>query len=202
MKSLHNQLLVHNLTIAVRDLREGAALQLPRGQLPTDPRMTSSSKHQQCLRIEARDPRSDNRRRVVEICGEAVLIRRVFAGMTMAVRVKTTAYRGVALRIAGLDGGRFRYEVKLLHRDPDLSVALADGEDDAAAEAQWRDWLGFLGLPALVGRTDSSDVQVNITGVDLTSRMPAPRARGSSVARRRPRFLRRRKTGAPPCRAL
>lgn len=147
------------------------------------------------MRIEARDPRSDNRRRVIDICREAVVIRRVFAGMTMAVRVKTTAYRGVALRVAGLDDGRFRYEVKLLHRDPDLSVPLADGEDDAAAEAQWRDWVGFLGLPALVGRTNSSDVEVNIASIDLTLRTPAPRARGSSVARRRPRFLRRRKTG-------
>jgi hypothetical protein len=164
--------------------------------------MTSWSKDQQCLRIEGHDPRSDDRRRVIDICREAVLIRRVFAGMAMAVRVETAAYRGVSLRIAGLDDGRFRYEVKLLHRDPDLSVELADGEDDAAGEAQWREWVGFLGLPALVGRTNSSDVRVNIAGVDLTSRTPTPRARGSSMARRRSCFLRRRKTGRPPSRSL
>ncbi len=163
--------------------------------------MASSSKRQQLLRIEARDPRSDNRRRIIDICREAVVIRRVLAGMMMAIRVETTAYRGVALRVAGLNDGRFRYEVKLLHRDPDLSVPLAEGEDEAMAEAQWREWLGFLGLPALVGRTNSSDVQVNIKDVALISRAPAPRARGSSVAARRPRFLRRRKTGGPPLRA-
>ena len=84
------------------------------------------------------------------------------AGVSMAIRIDPSAYRGVALRVAGLEDGRFHYEVKLLHRDPDLSVPLAEGEDVAAAEAQWREWVGFLGLPALVGRTASADVQVNI----------------------------------------
>ncbi len=76
-------------------------------------------------------------------------------------------------------------------------MPLADGDDAAAAEGQWREWVGFLGLPALVGRTASADVQVNIVGVDLDRRVPAPRLRGSASARRRPRFLTRRKVGSP-----
>ena len=85
--------------------------------------------------------------------------------------------------------------MKLLHRDPDLSVALAESEDMAAAEAQWREWVGFLGLPALVGRTGSSDVQVNIDCVDLDRRVPASRRCGRATAGRRSSFLRRRKVG-------
>jgi Family of unknown function (DUF6101) len=157
--------------------------------------VTSSSITQQRLRIEAADPRSDNRRRVVDLDRTGVVIRRVFAGVSMAIRIDPNAYRGVALRVAGLEEGRFHYEVELLHRDPDLSVPLAEGEDAAAAEAQWREWVGFLGLPALVGRTASADVQVNIEGVDLDRRVPASRLRGSATARRRPRFLTRRKVG-------
>jgi len=162
-----------------------------------EPLVTSSLNALACLRIEACDPRSDNRRRVVDLGREAVVIRRAVAGVPMAIRVASSAYRGVALRITGLEDGRFHYEVKLLHRDPDLSVQLDEGDDQAAAEAQWRDWVGFLGLPAFVGRTESGVVQVNIDGVDLTRRLPNPRRRGRVVTSRRPRFLTRRKVGGP-----
>lgn len=139
--------------------------------------MQSSSKTQRSLRIEACDPRSDDRRRVIEVGREAIVIRRAVAGVRMAVRVVSSAYRGVALRIARVEEGQFHYEVKLLHRDPDLSVTLTEGEDKAGVEAQWRDWVSFLGLPALVGRTASADVQVNVEGVDLARRAPIGRRR-------------------------
>jgi Family of unknown function (DUF6101) len=162
-----------------------------------EPRVPSSSKTLQRLWIQASDPRSDNRRRIVEIDGEAVMIRRAVAGVPMAIRVVLSAYRGVTLRIAGLEGGRFHYEVKLLHRDPDLSVPLAEGEDEAAVEAQWREWVRFLGLPAFAGRTASADIQVNIDGVDLARRAPHGRGRGAATIVRRSRFLKRRKVGRP-----
>ncbi|HZZ60837.1 MAG TPA: DUF6101 family protein [Roseiarcus sp.] len=157
------------------------------------PRVPLSSKKLPLLRIEACDPRSDNRRRMVEIGSEAVVIRRAVAGIPMAIRVPLSAYRGVTLRIAGLEGGRFHYQVRLLHRDSDLSVPLAEGENEAAVEAQWREWVRSFGLPAFVGRTASDDIQVNIEGVDLTRRAPHGRRR----VIKRPRFLRRRKVGQP-----
>ncbi len=162
-----------------------------------EPVVTSSFKALECLRIEACDPRADNGRRIVDLAREAVVIRRAVAGVPMVIRVASRAYRGVALRITGLEDGRFHYEVKLLHRDPDLSVPLADGEDQAAAEARWRDWVGFLGLPAFAGRTESGVVQVNIDGVDLARRLPSQRRRGRVATSRRPRFLTRRKVGGP-----
>ena len=116
--------------------------------------MTSPLKASDCIRIEACDPRSDNRRRVVDVAREAITIRRVVAGVSMAIRVEPRAYRGVALRITGLVDGRFHYEVRLAHRDPDLSVPLGEGEDLVAIEAQWRGWVAFLRLPALAGRTE------------------------------------------------
>jgi hypothetical protein len=161
-----------------------------------------SSNHAQCLRIEACDPRADNRRRVIEVARDAVIIRRSVAGVAMVVRVVSSAYSGVALRVTGLRDGRFRYEVRLLHRDPDLSVSLAEGEDHAAIEAQWREWVRFLCLPALVGRTDSGDVEVNLDATAMARRLPSPRRRGKAVASRRARFLVRRKIGRPLLEAI
>ena len=160
--------------------------------------MTSPLTASDCIRLETSDPRSDNRRRVVEVAREAVTIRRAVAGVPMAIRVASHAYRGVALRITGLEDGRFHYEVELAHRDPDLSVPLGEGEDLAAIEAQWRAWVAFLGLPALAGRTGSADTPVNLDGIEIDRRMPQPRRRGALASRRRPRFLKRRALGRIP----
>jgi len=158
--------------------------------------VTASSKAVEWARIEAFDPRSDNRRRVIDIARDSVTIRRAVAGVSMVIRIASSAYRGVTLRVKGLRDGRFHYEVKLLHRDPDLSVSLAEGENRAEIETEWREWVGFLRLPALVGRTEAADVEVNIDVVDISRRRPSPRRRGRSVTSRRPRFLTRRKVGA------
>jgi hypothetical protein len=147
------------------------------------------------LRIEDCDPRSDNRRRVIDVAREAVTIRRAVAGVSMAIRVSSSAYRGVSLRVAALRDGRFQYEVTLLHRDPDLSVSLAKGCDRATIEARWRDWVRFLRLPALVGRTDANDVEVSLGLSDPAGRKPSLRRRGRATLWRRPRFLTRRKVG-------
>jgi hypothetical protein len=155
----------------------------------------ASSKHAHTLRIEACDPRADDRRRVIDVGRDAVVIRRSVAGVAMAIRVVSGAYRGVALRVTGLQDGSFRYEAKLLHRDPDLSVLLAEGEDQAAIEAEWREWVRFLRLPALVGRIETGDVEVNLDVTDMARRRPTPRRRGKAVAFRRARFLLRRKVG-------
>ncbi len=161
-----------------------------------EPVVTASSNAAQSTRFEAVDPRSDDRRRVVDVARESVTIRRAVAGVSMSIRIASSAYRGVTLRITGLEGGGFRYEAMLLHRDLDLSVSLAAGADRAEVECQWREWVRFLRLPALVGRTEAADVQVNVDGVDIARRRPSPRRRGRPATSRRPRFLTRRKVGS------
>jgi hypothetical protein len=146
------------------------------------------------IRIEASDPRADNRRRVIDLGPEAVVIRRAVKGVAMAIRVRPDAYRGVTLRLTGLSETGFRYEVRLLHRDPDLRVPLAEGEDRLAIEAQWRAWARFLRLPALVGRFETGDETANLAVVEIPRR-PWPRRRGKTVTARRARFLVRRKVG-------
>ena len=150
------------------------------------------------LQIEACDPRADNHQRVIEVARDRVVIRRTVAGVAMAVRVASTAYLGVSLRVSSLRDGRFLYQARLLHRDPDLSVPLAEGNDQEAIEARWREWVLFLRLPALVGRSETSDVEVNLEVTDLARRRPAPRRRSKAVAARRARFLLRRQVGRSP----
>lgn len=116
----------------------------------------------------------------------------------MTIRLALAAYRGVALRIRGLEGGRFHYEVRLAHRDPDLSVALDAGDDLAAMEARWRDWTAYLRLPALAGRSDASDAPVNVSRAALTCRTPHARRKGGALRSRRPRFLKRRAMSGLP----
>ena len=144
--------------------------------------MSNSLTSAQSLRIEARDPRADNRQRVIDVARDGVVIRRSVAGVAMAICVASSAYRGVALRVTGLHEGRFRYEARLLHRDPDLSVNSAAGEDQTAIETVWREWVRFMRLPALVGRTETGDVEVNIDVTDIAHRRPSPRRRGKALA--------------------
>ncbi len=160
-----------------------------------DPIVTASLKAAEWTGIEAFDPRSDNRRRVIDVARDGVTIRRAVAGVAMAIRIASGAYRGVTLRVTGLEDGRFRYEVKLLHRDPDLTVSLAEGENRAAVEDAWREWVRFLRQPALVGRTEADDIAVNIDELEIARRRPAARRRGGRLGSRRPRFLMRRKVG-------
>jgi hypothetical protein len=151
-------------------------------------------------RFEACDPRADNSSRVIDVAREEVTIRRAVAGVPMAIRVASGAYHGVGLRVACVKEGRFRYEVRLVHRDPDLSVSLAEGDDERAIEDRWRAWVGFLRLPALVERIEGMEIEVNLGSCDLTQRSPIRRRRGSATSSRRPRFLRRRKAGRlVPC---
>ena len=158
----------------------------PAGTFVTSPLKVSDS-----IRIEACDPRSDDRRRIVEVACEGITIRRVVAGVSMAIRVARPAYRGVALRITGLVDGRFHYEVRLTHRDPDLTVPLAEGEDLVAIEAQWRRWVAFFRLPALAGRAQSNDTPVWVGVAELCCGTPYARRKRWAANRRKSRSLRR-----------
>ena len=158
-------------------------------------RMSHPAAVSDVFRFMARDPRSDDRLRIVDVSRKTIAIRRRVLGVAMTIRVAPTAYRGVAMNFRGQWGGRLSYEVRLTHGDPDLSVLLAEGHDQRAMEAEWRRWVRFLCAPALLGCTGGRQVEVNIDATDLARRLPVARRRSRSVARRRPNFLMRRKTG-------
>ena len=148
-------------------------------------------------RIEASDPRADGRRRVVLLARDRVVIARSVAGVFMHIAIAPAAYSGVVLRLSGIDEGVFHYQIRLAHRDPDLSVTLLEADDDSEITAEWRLWAKFLGLPTLVEREEGRpEIEAPRLG-GVATRRPRPRRRGKTINARRPRFLTRRKTGAP-----
>lgn len=144
-------------------------------------------------RFAAPDPRADGRRRLVRLDSDNVHIARVVAGVSMNVTVATRAYRGVGLRVVGARDDGFSYEIRLVHADPDLCVALARADDDLDIQAEWRLWARVLGLPTLVERIEGRDEPDS----PLIGRAASPRRRGKTMAGRRARFLTRRKVGRP-----
>jgi hypothetical protein len=126
---------------------------------------------------EAQDVRADNGVRRVELHRERIVLRRAVQGMRMAINLRISDFRGIALR--GADGAQM---LVLLHRDPSLTVPLCVSPDTDEIAAAWREWSDFFSLPQL----------------EEEACEPAPRRRRRNAIRaRRPRFLVRRRAGGP-----
>jgi hypothetical protein len=127
--------------------------------------------------FNAHDARADGCVRQIELYRERVVMRRAVKGMQMAVNVRVSDFRGIALR--GIDDAQM---VVLLHRDPSLTIPLCVSEDANEIATAWQVWSDTFALPQLQ---------------DEASREPAPRRRRHNVIRtRRPKFLVRRRAGA------
>jgi hypothetical protein len=147
----------------------------------------------QWLRVE-RDPRADEGKRRVRVTGEKVFIARRFAGISMYIGVPVSAYRGVALDVRPAEHGGARYFLSLAHPDPDLDVLLAETGNSAAVAADWRYWASSLGLPRLA-RENGTLETVEPRANRLAAHGALARRRNAAIAKRRPRFSRRRKSG-------
>jgi len=126
-----------------------------------------------------------------------VLLRRTFTanGPTMQATMALSDYRGVAVRMESTgDDGEVRAFIELLHRDPTLTLTLAISDTPEDLAADWQSWGRTLGLPLLVIGQDGS-VGEPLAGHGLSAARPKPRRYHSYFAKRRPRFLVRRKTG-------
>jgi Family of unknown function (DUF6101) len=129
------------------------------------------------LRFDARDVRADGGVRQVEIHRERVVLRRAVAGMRMAVNVRVSDFLGIGLR--GTDGES--QMLALIHRDPSLTIPLAISADRAELDASSAIWSEIFGLAQLP---------------EEKRREPAARRRRRNIiAKRRPRFLVRRRAG-------
>jgi hypothetical protein len=148
------------------------------------------------VRFEAADDAADERRRIVDLHRERVVLRRSVRGMRMAVNVPLCTYRGVAIRLTG-EAGQMpsAIAVVLEHGDPALSLSLfsASHSDDIVAE--WQSWGRVLGLPLLVAEHDGSFREPFARLGALRIDPPIwRRRRRTAIARRRPRNLQRRRT--------
>ncbi|WP_315706644.1 MULTISPECIES: DUF6101 family protein [unclassified Bradyrhizobium] len=121
------------------------------------------------------DIRADGGVRQVELHRERVVLRRAVRGMRMAVNVRVSDFRGIALREADSV-----HMLVLVHRDPSLSVPLCISADDDEIEAAWTMWSEIFALPQLQ---------------DTTKEAAPRRRRRNAIRSRRPRFLMRRRVG-------
>jgi uncharacterized protein DUF6101 len=126
------------------------------------------------IRYNAHDPRADGGVRTIELHRERVVMRRELHGMAMAINVRVSDFRGVAVRRSA-----DAQMVVLAHRDPSLTIPLCISCDREEIDAVWQIWSDILSLPRLEDRT----------------REPAPRRRRRNAIRaRRPKFPLRRRT--------
>jgi len=128
------------------------------------------------VRFNAHDTRADGCVRQIELHRERVVLRRAVHGMQMAVNVRVSDFKGVALR--GIEDAQM---VVLVHRDPSLTIPLCVSCDSDEIATAWQMWSDVFGLPLLP---------------EKATRDPAPRRRRRNAIRaRRPKFLVRRRAG-------
>jgi hypothetical protein len=113
-----------------------------------------------------------------------------------AVAVPLAEYRGVAVRMEPIgNDGSVRGFVELLHHDAELTLPLAINDDPNSISNDWQAWGRALHLPLLIiGQDGSVGEPLHDTG-GVHMGPPKPRRRHSFFAKRRPRFLTRRKVG-------
>jgi hypothetical protein len=126
--------------------------------------------------FDAHDVRADGGVRNVELHHERVVLRRAVQGMRMAIQVRVSDFRGIALR--GIDDAQM---LVLLHRDPSLTVPLCVSSDRDEIASAWQTWSDIFSLPQLPE--------------DKACEPGARRRRSNVICSRRPKFLMRRRGG-------
>ncbi len=142
----------------------------------------------QSFSASAPDARTDSGTRHISITARRIEIERQVAGIAMRLAVPIRAYDGVLLACDEQAEPRL-YRISLIHPDPDLSIELHRAVDCPGVLALWRHWAEFFRKPALYGEGSTQARQ------RCTVSRPRPRRRGDQIAKRRPRFLKRRRAG-------
>jgi hypothetical protein len=130
------------------------------------------------ISFDAHDVRAEGGVRRVELHRERVVLRRAVQGMRMAINVRVSDFRGVALR--GIDDAQM---LVLVHRDPSLTIPLCVSSDRDEIAAAWQMWSDIFALPQLPE--------------DQACEPAARRRRRNAIRARRPKFLVRRRGGGP-----
>lgn len=129
------------------------------------------------LAYSASDPRADGGTRTVWLTPGGVRIERAVSGIKMRLAIPFEAYR--AILSTRQDGDRCFCRITLSHRDPDLSVNLDQGANTILDS--WQSWALFLSRPALAKV--------------LRDVLAQPRRRSTTLGKRRPHILLRRRPG-------
>lgn len=139
----------------------------------------------------ALDARADGGRRMILLAPRCVTIRRHLRGMKMQLRVPVESYTGVVLSRENRPAGAL-FNVRLWHRDPELSVTLRASNDRSTSVEAWHQWSAYFAMPALIERGGR---HVEPLETPLGTAIGAlPRPRSGHRAERRHRLALCRKT--------
>lgn len=112
------------------------------------------------------------------------------------VSVPVADFIGVAVRMEPVgDNGDVRGYVELIHANPSLTLPLVISDDPEDVARDWQAWGRTLDLPLLIIGQDGSIHNPLARNGTVRMARPKPRRRHSYFAKRRPRFLARRKPG-------
>ena len=138
------------------------------------------------------DPRADGQSRTVRLSTERVTIDRSYCGVAMRLSIPIEAYQGVCVGLRPAQTGGVSYELRLVHRDAELSVSLSEAADDRNIWADWRAWGRFFGLPTLIERNEGLVEWGHAPGKVAPPAVKAPVALKRRVKRRRAAFVTKR----------
>src|SRR2546421_5686673 len=149
------------------------------------------------VRFTANDGVADERVRHVELQPERVILRRAVQGMRIALNVPVQAFLGVSIRLTPeQNGAPAGVGVFLEHRDPALSIELYAAQNSGDVVAEWQLWSRVLCVPCLIAGSDGVLSEPFPRLGAVRCKPPAQRRRRrSSLSKRRPRFLARRRLG-------
>ena len=131
------------------------------------------------------------------ICTVTVRKRLAESGVTVKIKVPVTEFYGVSVRTSISEDGVLASAIELVHHDETLNYKVFEEIGNANVVAEWQNWGRKLRLPLFIRSGDgalmpySQRVSGVIVGDDTTRR------RNGTDAKRRPRFLNRRKVGSP-----
>lgn len=149
--------------------------------------------HEIAARV-AHDARADGGRRMVLLAPRRVTIKRRLQGMKMLLSVPVENYVGVVIACRERPNGAF-YHLSLAHRDPELCVTLKEASDQAEIVDAWRRWAVFFAMPALIESATGEWEAFDSPHSEAPAPTPTFPRRRATLPNRRPRLLRRRKSG-------
>ncbi len=119
------------------------------------------------------------------------------SGVMVKIKVPVEEYRGVAISTTISEEGVLSSAIELVHSDETLNYRVFEETGNANVVAEWQNWGRKLRLPLFIRAGDGSLMPYSqrVSGVIVGD--DSERRRLAADAKRRPRFLNRRKMGEP-----
>lgn len=118
------------------------------------------------------------------------------SGLPLSIALPVKAFSGVAARAMDHGDGSMTVTLELHHQDSELCVPLLVAHNLNDIAADWHAWSKVYQLPMLMVDADGTARPLEERLGDLRTKSIKPRKRASSTAKRRPRFVMRRRMGS------